>query len=75
MDANRQMEIYKYANEKAKFLYNEGFRVNWNGRPTKQLRAIINNYCKKDGFNGVEIQLIVGRVSIIMYDLEREMYR
>lgn len=75
MDANRQMEIYKYANEKARFLYNEGFRVNWNGRPTKQLRAIINNYCKKDGFNGVEIQLIVGRISIIMYDLEREMYR
>ena len=75
MDANRQMEIFKYANEKASFLYNEGFRVNWNGRPTKQLRAIINNYCKKDGFNGIEVQLILGRISIIMYDLEREMYR
>lgn len=75
MDANRQMEIFKYANEKARFLYNEGFRVSWNGRPTKQLRAIINNYCKKDGFNGIEVQLIVGRISILMYDLEREMYR
>ena len=75
MDANRQMKIFKYANEKARFLYNEGFRVNWNGRPTKQLRAIINNYCKKDGFNGIEVQLIVGRISILMYDLEREMYR
>ena len=75
MDINRQKEIYKYAYDKANFLYNEGHRVNWNGRPTKQLRAIINNYCKKDGFSGVEVQLITGRIAIVMYDLEKEMYR
>lgn len=75
METERLMEVYKYADEKAKFLYNEGYRVNYNGRPTKQLRAIINNYCKKDGFNGVEVQMITGRIAIVMFDLENKMYR
>lgn len=75
MDTNRMQEVYRYADRKAKFLYDEGFRVNWNGRPTKQLRAIINNYCKKDGFSGVEVQLIIGRISIVMFDLEKNLYR
>ena len=75
METKRLVEVYKYADKKAKFLYEEGYRVSWNGRPTKQLRAIINNYCKKDGFNGVEIQLITGRIAIVMFDLEKQMYR
>lgn len=75
METTRLIEVYQYADRKAKFLYDEGYRVNYNGRPTNQLRAIINNYCKKDGFNGVEVQMIVGRIAIVMFDLENEMYR
>lgn len=75
METTRLIEVYQYADRKANFLYREGYRVNYNGRPTKQLRAIINNYCKKDGFNGVEVQMIVGRIAIVMFDLENNMYR
>lgn len=75
METTRLMEVYKYADKKAEFLYNEGYRVSYNGRPTKQLRAVISNYCKKDGFDGVEVQLIIGRIAIVMFDLENKMYR
>lgn len=75
MEIERMQKVYSYADNKAKFLYEEGYRVNYNGRPTKQLRAIVNNYCKKDGFSGVEIQMIMGRVSTKMFDLENKLYR
>lgn len=75
MDIDRMQETYRYADRKARFLYNEGFRVQWNGRPTKQLRAIINNYCKKDGFDKTETKMITDRIITVMFDLEKDLYR
>lgn len=75
MDFDRQMEVYQYADRKARFLYNEGYRTTYNGKLTKQLRAIINNYCKKDGFHGIEVQMISLRIAIVMTDIETNLYR
>lgn len=75
METSRMQEVYRYADRKAKFLYNEGFRVQWNGRLTKQLRAIINKYCKADGFSGVEVQMISIHIARTMHSLENDLYR
>lgn len=74
MEIERLMEVYKYADKKAHFLYNEDFRVQWNGKPTKQLRAIISNYCKGDGFKGEEVKMITRRITAVMFELEYKMY-
>lgn len=75
METNRMVDVYKYADKLARFLYNEGFRVGFNGKPDKQLRAVINNYCKKENFVGVEREIIALRVSQVMHNEQTKLYR
>lgn len=75
METKRLIKIYKYGEELANFLHSEKYEVDWKGTPTPQLRAIVNNYLKKENFTKEEKNHIRTRIWSVMKRLQEKLYR